>query len=376
VKAMRNWAWTSVLVKVMYLSLLFLVLSVGISKITTLFLSWLNQTLTEHFGLVAITIIFMLVGITMFLLPPVPGVPVYITSGVVIVNAARADFGFWGAFFFATAVSLCLKLSAIFMQQRGFGEGMSHSVKIRYIVGVNSVTIQAIRRILEQDGFRLDKISILCGGPDWPTSVLTGILRLSPTKMLIASLPIYFLILPCVAAGAFLLRQSEGGVWLSLAPMAISLAALTQTSALILAMYYIEQVSDQHREELLEHCNDKEVAALEERDKIRQKIYREVTDWSVTPRWIKAVIFFGAVFLASSAWIIQMNGSSCFEPYEITDTIEDKLDNNPLNLVLFLGWVSMGLMTAGLVCLWIFRSWAKSRMKAGLAKEMVSDRAQ
>merc|ERR1711871_1744195 len=75
---------------------------------------------------------------------------------------------------------------------------------------VNSVTIRAIRKILSSPGLSWSKVCILCGGPDWPTSVLTGILRLNLASMLCGSMPIIFLIVPTVAAGA--LQLKVGGV--------------------------------------------------------------------------------------------------------------------------------------------------------------------
>lgn len=46
------------------------------------------------------------------------------------------------------------------------------------------------------------KIGILCGGPDWPTSVLCGIMRLELIPILIGTFPVFFLIIPTVITGA------------------------------------------------------------------------------------------------------------------------------------------------------------------------------
>ena len=47
---------------------------------------------------------------------------------------------------------------------------------------------------------------VLCGGPDWPTSVLTGILRLDVKQMILGSTPFLLLNTPTVMAGAFVLN--------------------------------------------------------------------------------------------------------------------------------------------------------------------------
>eukprot|EP00976_Prorocentrum_cordatum_P069852 1179713-Prorocentrum_minimum.AAC.1 len=57
----------------------------------------------------------------------------------------------------------------------------------------------SIKNILEGGGRRitLPKVMILVGGPDWPTSVLTGILELNVFAMLLGSLPVMLLVVPC-----------------------------------------------------------------------------------------------------------------------------------------------------------------------------------
>jgi hypothetical protein len=49
---------------------------------------------------------------------------------------------------------------------------------------VNSVTIRAVKKILSKPGMSLEKVYILVGGPDWPTSVLTGILKLKLSQVM------------------------------------------------------------------------------------------------------------------------------------------------------------------------------------------------
>ena len=56
-----------------------------------MFLSWLNaQLATTPIGLV--TAIYVGVGLSMFLLPPVPGIPVYLTGGIILTKAAEKEF--------------------------------------------------------------------------------------------------------------------------------------------------------------------------------------------------------------------------------------------------------------------------------------------
>ena len=89
-------------------------------------------------------------------------------------------------------------------------------VWIRALIGINSPTTRAIKKILMVPGLNLPKIVILCGGPDWPTSVTTGILKCSLPQMLLGTLPIMFLIVPTVMTGAFKNKEQDGPMYQTL----------------------------------------------------------------------------------------------------------------------------------------------------------------
>ena len=84
------------------------------------------------------TAIFFGIGLTMFLLPPVPGVPVYFAGGIILTKAAEREMGFSAALIFTIFVCYLIKLTAIVMQQKGIGERMGSSVRVKSFVGVNS----------------------------------------------------------------------------------------------------------------------------------------------------------------------------------------------------------------------------------------------
>ena len=77
----------------------------------------------------------------------------------------------------------------------------------RYTVGINSVQMRAIRYCLMQPGLSPAKVAILCGGPDWPTSVLCGILRVPLYESVLGTSPVLVLYLAyTVLAGSFMLK--------------------------------------------------------------------------------------------------------------------------------------------------------------------------
>ena len=174
----------------MWMGVLYFCLDVGVGKITVIALSWLNERCaTLSPGMV--TVIVCAFGIFLFLLPPIPGVPVYLFSGVVLVASLDDSMGFWPAVFVTSILCLCIKLTACTIQQKVFGENLSDRVAVRRLVGMNSMTLRAIRYNLSQKGLTPAKVAILCGGPDWPTSVLCGILRLPLYECLLGTLPVY-----------------------------------------------------------------------------------------------------------------------------------------------------------------------------------------
>merc|ERR1719502_452196 len=106
--------------------------------------------------------------------------------------------GFWGALFFSSLLSFLIKLPlAITVQQKMIGEYMGDQVEVKRLVGVNSITIRAIDKILRRPGVDIGKVCILAGGPDWPTAVLCGILKLRWWDVIVASIPVYLVVLPC-----------------------------------------------------------------------------------------------------------------------------------------------------------------------------------
>lgn len=86
------------------------------SKFTTLFLSWLIEY-TASMSIMAVTGIVVTVGMFLFLLPPIPGIPIYLTAGIVLLSVGMETLGLWGSVLYACVISQIIKLLAIVMQQ-------------------------------------------------------------------------------------------------------------------------------------------------------------------------------------------------------------------------------------------------------------------
>ena len=362
-ESVRKWPWTSVLNKVQFLGLAYFFFSVVVGKATYVGLSELNVFL-QNYDLWLVTIVFFTVGLMMFLNPAIPGVPVYLVGGVLLVGSSEKIFGFWLGCAYTSVVCFFIKLSAVYMQQRCFGEGLGNKVWVRRFVGVNSVSIRAIKIILQKPGLSLAKVSILCGGPDWPTSVLTGILKLSPLQMQIGTLPIMCLVAPCVFAGAFMLKQSEGEIYKSMSTVALALASGSQSLALLAAFYYIEKTVTKNRTMLEDMKPDEEVLRADEKAAKLQLIVRQQTRWEFVPTWLKLIQLTGTFMTICYCTMFGFRSSMCFEDYEMTDSVDSKLGGNPLNVVKgYIGWVSIGMAFGSMVTYKIFGCWSSRKVR-------------
>ena len=79
--------------------------------------------------------------------------------------------------------------------------------------------MKAFRYVLSRKGNYWSKVVILVGGPDWPTSVFTGILGLPMLPMLAGTLPVLVPIALTVLAGGGMLKAAGGDdLWVAPPP--------------------------------------------------------------------------------------------------------------------------------------------------------------
>jgi len=364
----RAWPWATVLLTVNYLGVAAWVLLYG-STLTymgmAVLIAWLK---TMHWA--AASAIFFVVGIVMFLLPPVPGLAVYLTAGILLVPACEEPFGgeagggFWFACGYAAFLAYLMKLAAQVMQQKGIGEVLGQSLYVRSTVGVNSRLIKAIRLILERPGISLAKVSVLCGGPDWPTAVLCGILRADLIQMLLGLSPIFLLTVPTSMAGAFQLRVEEGPGWVTASSMMLMLAGAMQMMFGLLMLYFIEEVKTNQGEQIDAFEDDAEVAAQDARSAAEQVAFERVTAMSAMPLPVKALLLVGTVSMSSSAYLLMFASSECFEDFALTDSLDEVLCLScPRAAIKPRGFLALALLAVGAVSLVTFKQWAGGQMK-------------
>lgn len=410
----KSWRWTGIITTVHWWIIVVMSLVVLAGTFTVVFLSWVRVVL-DGSSLAVIYVIFYLVGITMFLNPFIPGLPVYITGGIMLTDKPFLDAfggaaGYPGSYVAALSVAVLfcfgIKLSAVVLQQKVIGENLGKRVWVRSLVNVNSITMRAIRRILLQPGLSFPKMCILVGGPDWPVSVTTGILRCDVFQMLFGTLPVVFIIAPSVMSGAFMLKigQTSGSgeeicpalpppppppppvgtvahgdlteavnPWESVSQVSSVLTAFVQSAGLLAGLYYIEKVSAEHRAELESEAPDVEVLKIDEEKARKRALYARVTEWSRLPGAVKLLLSVSVVVITVSYWAILI-GPSFLPPetmirnYVLTDCVSVKLEGKFWTVVTTTGWFFLAMFGASCVMLWIFGKWAAAAMAAEVSE--------
>jgi hypothetical protein len=365
-KAILNWLFaqpTKVLLYSAYLSIFYFTFSIGVGKGAVLFLAWLVDVLSG-LSRVVVIVLFILIGVAMFLLPPVPGPPVYLTGGILVVGNLEPDYGFWPATFICIAVCWFTKLLACALQQKMIGEQLSGFTRVRQLVGINSLQMRAIRFCLEEKGLTLPKVAILCGGPDWPTSVLCGILKLSLFQCMLGTTPVLVLFLGyTTVAGALQLKVGScsttttvtaSGSWNMLNSVFLALAFVSMLSTSFGAVYFMEKTIETKREVLDAMPVDEEVMELEKAQEARDQAYQQVSEWSALSKSSKILLWFSAVTGVLSCQLGVVLAQRAFAKFSVSCPVAVK------DVVKPTGWISIGLITACMISVKIFSSTQKA----------------
>jgi membrane protein DedA with SNARE-associated domain len=353
----KTWRWTPVLIWLCLLSELFFTFQVGVTKATYVFLSWLNTMLADvSFGIVLI--LMFLVGNLMFLLPPVPGLPVYVFAGILIGEKGYQDpsIGLWGGCGIAIVLCLFTKLCACTGQYM-IGYFLGQYVKVQQLIQVDKVGTRAVELIVKSKGLNLNKVSVLVGGPDWPVSVSCGIMKVNIPQMLLGTIPVLALMTPCVLAGACLGRVTLGeeSMWGTWAKVFTALAALVNAAAGAYAVYAISETVKVHGEELAKPRPDHErVEALTAKEKAFNDKYDEVTSWGALTTYWRVVLCIGTAFLYWSNFFFVMLKERCFRPFAVSSKIdagydEDGLEGDVFSIILPMGGFFLVIFAIGVV---------------------------
>lgn len=260
---------------------------------------------------------------------------------------------------------LCV-LVAVVGQQKCIGEVFGKSVAIRRAVGVNSDGIRAMRVILSDPRFTMQKVYVLVGGPDWPVSVLCGILNLPLFPILMGTQPVIALVLPSALAGSFAYMGSivdENGLakysWAdTMAAVASACIAASIFTFMMLAAGAVKETFDNRRDEIDAIPIDEEVQEADDRAAKKEEAYAEAVAWTNVPVWAKLSLILAVGCMISCFFLLSNFNEQCFAEYDLMYTIDEHLDGQWHNLVFPLGWYALLLTVIATVFLLIFKSWA------------------
>lgn len=309
-----SWHWTKALLWTHAMVLLFWALKYGTiltNIVSNILITWLST-----FPWWLTSILFSGIGLFMFLIPVVPGPVVYLTSGLLVVPIAEQAFGgrcsgggcaagganatlvtnasvvaapsgctlpgepvshgpFLLACAWANLLSYVLKLVAHVLQQKLIGEPLGSRVSIRAMVSPNARLMKGIRVLLEQPGLSLAKSSIMCGGPDWPTSVLCGILKIPVCGLLLGLSPMFLMTIPTTLSGAFMNPPTPA--YDAVKSFLFLIVIFVQVFFGAVMMHYISKLSD---EDINGVPEDTEVAELDRKAADAARAFDRCTEFS------------------------------------------------------------------------------------------------
>jgi len=373
IKDFKSWDHARVLSYAVYWGVGYVFLNVLASKFTTVFLSWLIQYCSTM-GLSAVTLIVLFVGMILFMLPPIPGLPIYLTGGIVLVSVGRSTLGLWGAIGYASAVSLFLKLLACAVQQKLIGAQLGGSVAVKQMVAINSDGIRAMRVILSDKGITARKVAVLVGGPDWPVCVLCGILGLDLFPVLIGTLPVVAVIIPSVFVGSFaVLSTFDNDDGMDLYPWANTMGAIASAVAAGVMFYFtltaaaaVKRTLKRSKDAINDIPLDKAVQEATVEAKLRRTVYERVTVWHDVPKHMKYILIMAKFSMTLCCYLLFIFNDKCFREYDLMYTIGEHLGGKWINIILPLGRVVLLLFIISYTLLFSFEYWATAKTTAEL----------
>jgi len=327
-------------------------------------LSWL-RTETEDKPYALIVGLTFTIGIVAFLLPPVPGMTVYIFGGLVL--SGTCPWGFWPGTVINIGMCWFLKLVACAIQQKCIGGMLGRSLWVRRTVCVHRLAIRCMEAELKVKGWTAGKVAILCGGPDWPTSVIAGVLGLSLWECEIGTIPIIGFVLPCALTGSLYLRKDMNQIYSNAADMMIVASVVVNLLLWAVAFWAIQNRLEADYEDLTRKLPEN--VDLHWLDHKEERIAERVaTSWTDLPKFVRSMYLLGAAVQIIVCDFLTFGYSFLFGGFQVQDRIEDLilLPSEGQTGELFTWYAIMVLVTylAAFLGMLQYRLWLKTATAA------------
>jgi hypothetical protein len=362
-----SWEWTSVLRKSVWVGIVLVILSLTSALLPVLVAYLRVAIVSAGVPVWAVVLIVTFIGFILFMLPPVPGAGIYYMAPVILTQVME----FYTAIGVSVALSFFLKLFALVIQQKVVGERLGALVSVRSLAMVNSVHTRAVREVLSPPGWTGGKVAVLIGGPDWPTSVLTGILKLNVWSMMAGTTPILVIIVAFVVNGAYLTVRERDQTTRLVYNVSIAVALAVGVGAQLLALHYIVEMVERKRPELEAEPKDPEVEASDLAKAEQARLFIEATRWTGAapgltpmPLWVKGTLLLAVVSQIGVTYILGLYQALVFVTFTYADSIEEALGGVWWRIVTFEGRIVLLAWLGSCVLLYVFRAWAKLRVAA------------
>lgn len=369
-RGLQTWDWVLVM-QWCYLWGWLLILNKVMPIFLNLLLAWVSATISDlPFELICAATFAM--GMFLFMLPPVPGPPIYLFGGFVITD--KCPLGFWWGALICITLCFILKLTACAIQQKLIGGYLSHKLWVKQACGVHTPLMRAIERVIKKPGLSFGKVMILCGGPDWPTSVLAGILGISLFQCELGTCPIIVSVAPLALSGSFYLRRSGWGeVWSRMGNLMFMLTGVVSIGFWVGMGWAIQDEFDKShhiitmpREEFVDlEWLDYSVAYISKQCRVR---------WSDVPRWVMVPCMLGSVALICIGHLFLWRAQACFGVFRVGDDIGTLELYGEAGLLKPLGALGLAIAVVSTAGLPLFKCWhrRKSRILAADAVQYMA----
>ncbi|CAK0863727.1 unnamed protein product [Prorocentrum cordatum] len=341
---------TSVLTKAIYWAIGIVFMMAFGSTCIWMFLQWVNSKLAGIPRELCLLIMYVVV-LLLFLFPPISGQIIYGFAATVVQPLYGYGNEFWTGIVVSSTLCLLGKLVATAIQMKCIGGPGANSVYVKRSIGVHTSFMKALRYVLTRPGCSPGKILILTFGQDFATSVLTGILDLALVPMLIGTLPVIVVIVPCCVAFAYTLRAGEDVTFeaqhRAIAGLNLVLSGIVAAAGNAGIVYYVQEALHAHHDELNREGSDwmadplepQVLASVEEAKREEQK-WSNKTSWERLPRSMRVCLGVGLGLSTVTVYVMMQPVHRAFLKFELGDKISDLPGGTPLGAVTYpLGWL-------------------------------------
>ncbi|CAK0903498.1 unnamed protein product [Prorocentrum cordatum] len=229
---------------------------------------------------------------------------------------------FWVGVCINFVLGFFLKLSACAIQQKLIGGQLGTNITVRQLCRVHTPEMRTVESVLKQPGLSVGKVAILCGGPDWPTSVLCGIMGLSLWSCEVGTTPIIFYIIPCALCGSAYLRASESAEWEATASAMVFATTIITGLLWVIMAWAVQREWEQKGEELGKPLRQHgDLWFLDHKADTLQK--RCAVGWNELPRTLRNCFAAGALIQIVANWCLVQAYYYLFGDFTVSEDWEN-----------------------------------------------------